>query len=272
MLELADEHVQLGVEARCWCGERATHNARLVNGEMTREGETIVIGDTVPSAERAALRRRRHLRAALPGATTAAATSPDPRVHARFRAMEPVMARKMWRTLEPYHGLVYFAPEATEAYEGLGVPGFAGYFASRAAPMGAVAAGVVQATFFNFHPDAVRQGHPRAWDAASPADLLDARLAGSTGRCAAACGDALDSPDVGRAAELTRAATRGMFRGGPAAVRRTRRAALAGRSPTSRSGTASRCCGSSAATATSPASVDAGLDGLDALDLPRRVG
>lgn len=46
MLELADEHVPLSVEARCWCGKRATHNARLVNGELTREGETIVIGDT----------------------------------------------------------------------------------------------------------------------------------------------------------------------------------------------------------------------------------
>ena len=49
MLELADEHVQLSVEARCWCGERATHNARLVNGVLTREGETIVIGDTSPA-------------------------------------------------------------------------------------------------------------------------------------------------------------------------------------------------------------------------------
>lgn len=46
MLELADEHVPLGVEARCWCGRRATHNARLVNGVMTLEGETVVIGDT----------------------------------------------------------------------------------------------------------------------------------------------------------------------------------------------------------------------------------
>jgi len=50
MLELADEHVPLSVEARCWCGRRATHNARLVNGEMTLEGETVVIGDTEPSA------------------------------------------------------------------------------------------------------------------------------------------------------------------------------------------------------------------------------
>lgn len=46
MLELADEHVPQHVEARCWCGRRATHNARLVNGVITREGETIVIGDT----------------------------------------------------------------------------------------------------------------------------------------------------------------------------------------------------------------------------------
>ena len=70
--------------------------------------------------------------------------------------MEPVTARKMWRTLEPYHGMVYFAPEATAAYEALGVMGFDGYFASRAAPMGAVPAEVVIATFFNFDHDTVR--------------------------------------------------------------------------------------------------------------------
>ncbi len=29
-----------------------------------------------------------------------------------LRLVDPIMARKMWRTLEPYHGLVYFAPEA----------------------------------------------------------------------------------------------------------------------------------------------------------------
>ena len=46
MLELADEHIQLHVEIRCWCGERATHNARLVNGEIVFEGETVVVGDT----------------------------------------------------------------------------------------------------------------------------------------------------------------------------------------------------------------------------------
>jgi thymidine kinase len=47
LLEIADDRVPLQVEARCWCGARATHNARVVNGEVTYEGETVVVGDTV---------------------------------------------------------------------------------------------------------------------------------------------------------------------------------------------------------------------------------
>lgn len=46
MIELADEHSALQVEARCWCGARATHNARVVNGTIVYEGETVVVGDT----------------------------------------------------------------------------------------------------------------------------------------------------------------------------------------------------------------------------------
>lgn len=46
LLEIADDRVALQVEARCWCGQRATHNARLVNGRVVYEGETIVVGDT----------------------------------------------------------------------------------------------------------------------------------------------------------------------------------------------------------------------------------
>ena len=49
MLELADVHTPLQVEARCWCGALATHNARVVNGEVVYEGETVVVGDTNPS-------------------------------------------------------------------------------------------------------------------------------------------------------------------------------------------------------------------------------
>jgi thymidine kinase len=46
LLELADERNPLQVEARCWCGARATHNARVVNGDVVFEGETVVVGDT----------------------------------------------------------------------------------------------------------------------------------------------------------------------------------------------------------------------------------
>src|SRR4051812_30282793 len=50
--------------------------------------------------------------------------------------MAPVLAHKLSRSLEPYHGIIYFLPEATEAYAALGVTGRDGYFASRSAPLG----------------------------------------------------------------------------------------------------------------------------------------
>ncbi len=50
MIELADRVEVLQVTALCWCGRRATHNARTVAGAMVTEGEQVVIGD-VDSAE-----------------------------------------------------------------------------------------------------------------------------------------------------------------------------------------------------------------------------
>ena len=53
-------------------------------------------------------------------------------------------ARRLWRLLEPYHAATYFAPEARQAFKDAGLRGFwMGYFAGRAAPMGAVGPGVV---------------------------------------------------------------------------------------------------------------------------------
>jgi thymidine kinase len=45
-LEVADEHQAVQVEARCWCGARATHNARVVDGTVVYEGDVVVVGDT----------------------------------------------------------------------------------------------------------------------------------------------------------------------------------------------------------------------------------
>jgi len=45
LVELADRMHVLQVEALCWCGRRATHNARTENGVMVTQGEVIVVGD-----------------------------------------------------------------------------------------------------------------------------------------------------------------------------------------------------------------------------------
>jgi thymidine kinase len=45
LLEIADVRQELQVEARCWCGRRATQNARLVDGKQVYEGDVVVLGD-----------------------------------------------------------------------------------------------------------------------------------------------------------------------------------------------------------------------------------
>lgn len=72
--------------------------------------------------------------------------------------------------------MVYFSPEAFEEYAALGISdGWAGYFRSRSAAMGAVSGDVVAATFYNFNPALVRRSV--AWDV-PPADVYAARLRG----------------------------------------------------------------------------------------------
>jgi hypothetical protein len=117
----------------------------------------------------------------------------------------PLLARKTWRTLEPLHGMIYFVPEAAEAYERLGITGRAGYFASRAAPMGAVAAELVVATFFNFNPDLVHAAIPGAWDITTPEALVNARLAAVDAAFRRVLGnEVVESRSMARAAELAR--------------------------------------------------------------------
>ena len=116
------------------------------------------------------------------------------------------MARKTWRTLEPLHGMIYFAPEAAEEYAAIGITGRTGYFASRSAAMGAVGAGVVAATFFNFNPALIGAAIPGAWATATPESVLDARLRAVDRSLRRLLDGAIGSPDVARAAELARRA------------------------------------------------------------------
>jgi hypothetical protein len=121
--------------------------------------------------------------------------------------VEPSVARHLWSALEPYHAVVYFAPEVIDAMKALGLKGFwMGYFAGRAAPMGPVPAPVVTATFFNFHPTMVARAIPDAWSYASPAQATAARRAGVDAALRRLLGDAVASDEVVEAAALARRA------------------------------------------------------------------
>lgn len=118
------------------------------------------------------------------------------------------LARSAHRYLEPVHTLVYFVPENGERYQALGIKGgMRGYFASRGAPLGVVPAEVVISTFYNFSPTAVRKAIPSVWEVTTPEAVLEARLDGADAALRRLLGDAVDSPDMARAAELAREAT-----------------------------------------------------------------
>ena len=84
LVELADRMNVLQVEALCWCGKRATHNARTEDGIMVTEGEVIVVGDVDdqggPPAEVAyeVLCRQHHRRRLTAARAQAVSLSADP--------------------------------------------------------------------------------------------------------------------------------------------------------------------------------------------------
>jgi len=84
LVELADRVHTLQVEALCWCGKRATHNARTENGVMVTEGEVIVVGDVEkidePPADVAyeVLCRQHHRRRLTAARAKAVSLAPEP--------------------------------------------------------------------------------------------------------------------------------------------------------------------------------------------------
>ena len=105
----------------------------------------------------------------------------------------------MWTLFEPIHAVTYFAPEARSAYERAGLRGFwRGYFAGRAAPLGAASAAVVTASFFNFAPAFIARAVPGVWELITPGEALRVRTAGAT--------EALQGLLAGREADAAAAA------------------------------------------------------------------
>jgi hypothetical protein len=124
--------------------------------------------------------------------------------------VESDVARRIWTVLEPYHSVLYYAPETREACDAAGLKGgWMAYFACRAAPMGPVPAEVVIATFYNFHPSLVRRAIPDAWGRATPARVLEARHEAVDRALQRLLGDGVAAPEVEGAAALARQAAEG---------------------------------------------------------------
>jgi hypothetical protein len=125
------------------------------------------------------------------------------------------LARRAWTLFEPIHAIVYFAPEAPEHYKAAGLRGgWMGYFASRAAPMGAVTPGVVTAVFHNFKPEMVARAIPDAWHFSNPERALAARTAVADSALRRFWGDETESADVADAATAAMAVARELNGGG----------------------------------------------------------
>ena len=102
---------------------------------------------------------------------------------------DAALARRLWLVGEPIHALTYFAQPSFDAWEAAGLRGFwRGYFATRAAPFGAVRPEVVTASFYNFDPAMVAQ---------RPAVGVGAHLTGRRPRCSPR-GDGRVAPGGGR--------------------------------------------------------------------------
>ncbi|GLY26330.1 hypothetical protein Misp04_60610 [Micromonospora sp. NBRC 101691] len=115
-------------------------------------------------------------------------------------------ARLMWTHYEPLHVVTYFHPRSRAAFEAVGLRGYwRGYFAGRAAPLGATDAAPVVAVFFTFAPHMVGRALPAVWQLATPAEALRARLTGAVQALAELTYE-LPEKHLAEAAELLEAA------------------------------------------------------------------
>ena len=122
--------------------------------------------------------------------------------------MASSLTRSAHNATNSLHSLIYFAPETEHYLTGVGLRGNRMcYFAGRAAPMGAVGASVVAATFYNFNPALVARAIPAAWELATPATVIEARLVAVDAALTRLLGeDVIGSDDMRTLAGLVREA------------------------------------------------------------------
>ncbi|MFI1928089.1 hypothetical protein [Streptomyces sp. NPDC020377] len=122
--------------------------------------------------------------------------------------------RHCHNAVSPLHSAVYFAPERQDELAALGLErGAMSYYAGRAAPLGAVGAGTVTATFYNFNHEHVQRYIPAAWTIAAPEAVRAAVLRGVDGMLRRLLGaEVLASKELDEAASLAMRATEACHR------------------------------------------------------------
>ncbi|MGW0751479.1 SCO6745 family protein [Streptomyces sp. NPDC002587] len=129
--------------------------------------------------------------------------------------LPPLAARHCWHAaINPLHSTVYFSPDTTEEFAGLGITHpLAVNLAHRSAAMGAVGAGTVTATFYNYRHDHVARHLPAVWDTTTPEQALAARLRAADATLRRLLGaETIESPELAEAADLAIRATEGCTR------------------------------------------------------------
>ncbi|MFD9355229.1 hypothetical protein [Streptomyces sp. NPDC060031] len=119
-------------------------------------------------------------------------------------------ARRCWHAaINPLHATIYFSPDLGKEYAGLGITDrVAVNLASRSAAMGAVGAGAVTATFYNYRHDLVSRHLPAVWETATPEQALAARLRAVDSTLRRLLGpQTIESAELAEAADLAIRAT-----------------------------------------------------------------
>ncbi|MFD4502901.1 hypothetical protein [Streptomyces sp. NPDC058457] len=131
-------------------------------------------------------------------------------------ALEPRAGRRCHTLLNSLHATHFFSPELAEELAALGVTHpRAVNFSVRAAALGAVGAGTVTATFYNYKHELVARHVPAVWEIASPKDVLAARVRAVDASMRRLLGvDAVVSDGMAEAAELALRATEACSRSG----------------------------------------------------------
>ena len=123
------------------------------------------------------------------------------------KTVTPLTARKTWRTVEPLHGMIYFAPEAAASYTRLGLDperrilrlalGRHGGGGGRHGDLPPSSTST---------PNWCGPPSPQRGRSTSPAAVLEARVGAADAALARMLGDAVTSTEMERAARLARRA------------------------------------------------------------------